>query len=95
MPVIGIPNTKPDGTLDLTTVGYVSGLPTSVGKVDESSLIMIRTNGNRQRIGKIYLPPVQAYGHAVSAFQFLMQVADPGTASSCTGRCGNQGCKHA
>lgn len=77
MPVIGIPNTRPDGTIDLSEVGYVSGLPASIGAIDESSLVLIRTNGNRQRIGNVYLPPVEAHGCAVSAFQFLMKVADP------------------
>ena len=77
LPVIGIPNTKPNGSLDLTGIGYVSGLPASVARVDESSLIMIRTNGNRQRIGNVYLPLAGAHGHAVSAFQFLVKVAHP------------------
>lgn len=77
VPVIGIPNAKPDGTLDLSGVGHVSGLSKSVGKVDESSLILIRTNGNRQRIGNVYLPQSEAHGHAVSAFQFLMKMNDP------------------
>lgn len=77
VPVIGIPNTKPDGSLDLSEIGYVVGLPDSVGKIDESSLVLIRTNGNRQRIGNIYMPPEKAHGHVVSAFQFLMKVNDP------------------
>lgn len=76
-PVIGISNTKPDGSLDLTDIGHVVGLPHSVGKIDESSLVLIRTNGNRQRIGNVYLPPATAHGYAVSAFQFLMKVDDP------------------
>lgn len=77
VPVIGIPNTKPDGSLDLADVRHVVGLPDSVGKIDESSLVLIRTNGNRQRIGNVYLPPAATYGHAVSAFQFLMKVNEP------------------
>ena len=76
VPVIGIPNTRPDGSLDLSDIGHVVGLPNSVAKVDESSLVLIRTNGNRQRIGNVYLPPPAAYEHAVSAFQFLMKVDD-------------------
>lgn len=76
LPVIGIPNTKPDGTIDLNGVGHVTGLAGSVGKIDGSSLVLIRTNGNRQRIGNVYLPPIEAHGHAVSAFQFLMQAND-------------------
>lgn len=77
VPVIGIPNTKPDGSLDLSEVGHVVGLPSSVAKIDESSLVLIRTNGNRQRIGNVYIPPSTAHEHAVSAFQFLMKVDDP------------------
>lgn len=77
VPVLGIPNTKPDGTLDLSEIGHVDGLRDSVSKIDESSLVLIRTNGNRQRIGNVYLPSAAAYGHAVSAFQFLMKVDDP------------------
>ena len=77
IPVLGIPNTKPDGTVDLAGVGFVAGLASSVGRIDEASLILIRTNGNRERIGNVYLPPVEAHGYAVSAFQFLMQVNDP------------------
>ncbi|GAA4389121.1 restriction endonuclease subunit S [Brevibacterium pityocampae] len=76
VPVIGIPNTKPDGTIDLEGVGHVTGLPASVSTIDESSLILIRTNGNRQRIGNVYIPPEAAHGHAVSAFQFLMRAND-------------------
>lgn len=76
-PVIGIPNTRPDGTIDVSEISYVSGLPKSVSLIDESSLVLIRTNGNRQRIGNVYLPPVEAHGCAVSAFQFLLKVADP------------------
>lgn len=77
VPVIGIPNTKPDGSIDLAGIGHVIGLTGSVGKIDESSLVLIRTNGNRQRIGNVYLPPAAAHGHAVSAFQFLMKIDDP------------------
>jgi len=76
VPVLGIPNTKPDGTVDLSGIVHVTGLPDSVWRIDEASLILIRTNGNRQRIGNTYLPPVRAYGHAVSAFQFLLQAHD-------------------
>lgn len=77
IPVLGIPNTRSDGTIDLSDVGHVTGLPVSTGTVDDTSLILIRTNGNRQRIGNVYLPPPAAYGYAVSAFQFLMKVRDP------------------
>lgn len=73
VPVIGIPNTRLDGTIDLGGVNYVTGLPANTGRINESSLVLIRTNGNRQRIGNVYLPPAEAHGHAVSAFQFLMQ----------------------
>lgn len=74
--VLGITNTLPDGKIDLGEVGYVTGLPESTGTIDESSLVLIRTNGNRQRIGNVYIPPVEAHGMAVSAFQFLMKAHD-------------------
>lgn len=77
VPIIGIPNTKPDGSIDLRDIGYVAGLPDKVAKIDGSSLILIRTNGNRHRIGNVYLPPASTHGYVVSAFQFLMKVADP------------------
>lgn len=77
VPMLGITNTKPDGKVDLDGAGYVTGLANTVGRIDDSSLILIRTNGNRQRIGNVYLPPDEARGFAVSAFQFLMQVNDP------------------
>lgn len=37
---------------------------------------MIRTNGNRKRIGNVYLPPEEVYGAAVSAFQFTLEASD-------------------
>lgn len=77
LPVLGISNTKSDGSIDMSGVSYVSGLPISVGTIDEGSLVLIRTNGNRDRIGNVYVPPIDAYGYAVSAFQFLMQPVDP------------------
>lgn len=73
IPVVGIPNTKPDGAFDLSEIIYVVGLSDSVGLIDEASLVLIRTNGNRDRIGNVYLPPAEAHGHAVSAFQFLLK----------------------
>lgn len=76
-PVMGITNTRSDGSIDLSKIDYVTGLPESMSKVDETSLILIRTNGNRNRIGNVYLPPTTAYGFAVSAFQFLMKVGEP------------------
>lgn len=37
---------------------------------------MIRTNGNRNRIGNVYRVPPDAYGCAFSAFQIGVEVAD-------------------
>ncbi|CAN5304890.1 hypothetical protein BH09ACT11_BH09ACT11_12540 [soil metagenome] len=73
VPAIGIPNTKPDGSVDISTINHVRGLPNSVGRIDRSSLVLIRTNGNRQRIGNVYLPPSESEGCVVSAFQFLLK----------------------
>lgn len=75
--VVKITNTKPDGTLDLRDETYVAGLPSSTTTLTETSLIVIRTNGNRDRIGNVYRAAPEVYGAAVSAFQFAAQAADP------------------
>jgi type I restriction enzyme S subunit len=72
-PVIKITNTRPDGRLDLSERLYVKGLPSSTRLLDDRSLIAIRTNGNRERIGNVYLPNDEVLGSAVSAFQFIVQ----------------------
>lgn len=76
-PVLGITNTLPDGTMDLSQVSHVTGLTASTQTIDSSTLVLIRTNGNRDRIGNVYVPPESAEGYAVSAFQFLLKVEDP------------------
>ncbi len=72
-PVVKITNTKPDGSMDLRELMHVRGLSKSVSRLDDRSLVLIRTNGNRARIGNVYRPPMRAYGAAVSAFQFSAQ----------------------
>jgi type I restriction enzyme S subunit len=73
--VVKITNTKSHGTLDMSDSTYVAGLPKSTPRLDERSLIIVRTNGNRDRIGNVYRATPQAYGCAVSAFQFIAQVS--------------------
>jgi type I restriction enzyme, S subunit len=70
-PVVKITNTRPDGRLDLTERLYVKSLA-SARLLDDRSLIAIRTNGNRERIGNVYLPNDDVFGSAVSAFQFIV-----------------------
>lgn len=70
-PVVKITNTRPDGSMDLSAMAYVGLLPKSTVLLNERSLIVIRTNGNRERIGNAYIPPPGGHGSAVSAFQFL------------------------
>lgn len=74
--VIKITNTKQDGSLDLTGRTYVTGLPARTLLLDDRSLIVIRTNGNRDRIGNVYRPSPEAFGCAVSAFQFIVHAVD-------------------
>lgn len=74
--VLKITNTRPDGRLDMSTQAYVDGLPSSTALLDDRSLILIRTNGNRARIGNVYRPSGEAMGCAVSAFQFSARCAD-------------------
>lgn len=68
--VLKITNTRPDGTIDLSDRTYVTGLPKSTTTLNERSIVLVRTNGNRARIGNVYRPTPEAYGFAVSAFQF-------------------------
>lgn len=68
--VVKITNTRPDGTLDMSDETHVTGVPASAFRLNDRSLILIRTNGNRDRIGNVYRPTPQAYGCVVSAFQF-------------------------
>jgi hypothetical protein len=60
---------------------YVSGLPASVPTLNESSLIVIRTNGNRNRIGNMYCATPEVFGHTVSAFQIAASADSPATAA--------------
>lgn len=75
--VVKITNTPPDGSMTMSNLAYVTGLPRSTPLLDEASIVLIRTNGNRIRIGNAYLPTEDAIGCAVSAFQFLVKVTDP------------------
>ncbi|GHB10216.1 restriction endonuclease subunit S [Streptomyces chryseus] len=74
--VLKITNTKPDGSIDLSELAYVVGLPVRTKVIGPTSLVMIRTNGNRKRIGNVYLPPEEVHGAAVSAFQFTLEATD-------------------
>ncbi|MCN0154235.1 restriction endonuclease subunit S [Salinispora arenicola] len=74
--VLKITNTRPDGSIDLSELAYVVGLSTRTKAIGPTSLVMIRTNGNRKRIGNVYLPPEKVHGAAVSAFQFTLDAVD-------------------
>ena len=74
--VLKITNTRPDGAIDLSELVYVAGLPARTKVIGPTSLVMIRTNGNRKRIGNVYLPPEEVHGAAVSAFQFTLDALD-------------------
>jgi restriction endonuclease S subunit len=75
-PVLKITNTRPDGTIHLDEVAYVADLPDSTMTLTPRSLVAIRTNGNRDRIGNVYIPPPETEGFAVSAFQMILEVSD-------------------
>lgn len=76
-PVLKITNTRPDGTIVMDERAYVVNLASTVQLLDESSLVLIRTNGNRTRIGNVYRSTPEIVGHAVSAFQFAARPLDP------------------
>jgi len=79
--VIGITNTPARGDLELAEEKYVSGLPHSTKTLTSRSLLMIRTNGNRARIGNVYRVPLAAQGFAFSAFQIGLHFDDPEAAA--------------
>jgi hypothetical protein len=80
-PVLGITNTPRGRDLDLSVQKYVSGIPGNTMKVTPNSIIMIRTNGNRNRIGNVYRPSLGIEGFAVSAFQIIIEPTDPADAA--------------
>lgn len=80
LPVIGITNTRPDGRLDMSDRRHVIGLSHSVVVLSPWSLLMIRTNGNRNRIGNVYRVVPQAVGCAFSAFLIGMHPHEPADA---------------
>ncbi|MCU1494273.1 MAG: type restriction-modification enzyme subunit [Acidimicrobiaceae bacterium] len=79
--VIGIANTPPGDSICLSESKYVSGLSASVRRLKPSSLLMIRTNGNRDRIGNVYEVGDEVVGSAFSAFQIGVDFADKSDAS--------------
>jgi hypothetical protein len=76
--VIGITNTPASGELDMTNEVYVAGLSGRARLLDPHSLILIRTNGNRERIGNVYKVTPDAVGAAYSAFQIGLFPHEPG-----------------
>lgn len=76
-PVLKITNTRRDGRLVMDERAYVLGLPPTVLRLTQQSLVLIRTNGNRERIGNVYRATSDVLGHAVSAFQIALEPADP------------------
>ena len=75
-PVLTIVNTRPGGAVELTERTYVRGLSERAATLTSDSLVMIRTNGNRGRIGNIYRTPAEVVGDSVSAFQFVIEPRD-------------------
>ena len=70
-PVLGIKNLGDDGGIDLNDVTHVEGLERDgLFTLDEYSLVVIRTNGNEDRIGNVYRPRDSEVGFALSAFTF-------------------------
>jgi hypothetical protein len=72
-PVLGITNTPPGQVLDLEERKFVTGLAASVQRLTDDSIVMIRTNGNRNRIGNVYRATPEVEGFAVSAFQIAIE----------------------
>lgn len=75
-PVLGITNTPAGDRIRLDKRTYVRGLAPSVQRLTSDSIVMIRTNGNRARIGNVYRSTPEVEGFAVSAFQIAIQPHD-------------------
>ena len=71
LPVLTIANTKPDGSISGGPT-YVAGLSEKTGRLSQSSIVVIRTNGNHNRIGNVYRVEGVYLGAAVSAFQLII-----------------------
>lgn len=80
LPVLGITNTPSGRELDLESRKYIAGLADKTMRATLSSVIMIRTNGNRNRIGNVYRANEEIVGYAVSAFQILIEPTSPADA---------------
>lgn len=76
VPVLGITNTPFGSGIRLEPRKFVSGLPQHTQRLTPRSLVMIRTNGNRSRIGNVYRATPDVEGHAVSAFQIAIEPLD-------------------
>jgi len=77
VPVVGITATPPGSRfVDASERRFVSGLPATTRRLDPSTIVLIRTNGNRNRIGNVYRVPNSAVGHAFSAFQIGFRLRD-------------------
>lgn len=72
VPVIGIPALKADGTVHIESQAYVRGLASkrTLFKTDALTLLVIRTNGNADRIGNVYRLDDELSGRALGAFIF-------------------------
>ncbi len=79
--VLGITNTPPSGEVDMAREVYVAGLSERTRRLEPHSLLMIRTNGNRGRIGNVYRVTPDAVGAAYSAFQIGVFPHDPEVSS--------------
>ena len=70
--VVGISSLKPDGSIDYSEPTYVKGLASkhNLFTVDRNCILVIRTNGNADRIGNVYIATQAIVGCALSAFIF-------------------------
>jgi len=80
-PVLGITNAPPGRDFHLSQRKFVRGLSNTVMRLTASSLVMIRTNGNRSRIGNVYRATPDVVGYAVSAFQIAVEPTDAANSS--------------
>lgn len=77
VPVLGIKNLSSEGRIVLEDVTHVEGIERdSLFLADNETLVVIRTNGNEDRVGNVYRATEEVEGFALSAFVFGCRFAD-------------------
>lgn len=73
--VVGIAVTSSGGQIKLDKMKYVGGLGEQVARLQRDDIVMVMSNGNRDRIGNAYLVDERLEGMPYSTFQMSVRVS--------------------